>query len=305
MELAALSDHLNNVDASATCKAMVDPSAAPGSRNPCLVHIYPTGPGMGRRHSLSSDPLIIGRSEDCGICINDNSVSRRHVQIELRGEDHFATDLESMNGTFVNNVATAERKLEDGDYLRVGNCIYRFLSGGNVESDYHEEIYRLTIIDALTGVHNKRYFLEFLQRELARAQRHNLGLALVLIDVDRFKKINDEFGHLGGDLTLCELARCARQHIRQDELLARYGGEEFVVVLPEIDLESARAAAERLRQLVEVNPFSYAGKSYQVTISLGVAFTKGAEGITTTELIKRADSKLYEAKRDGRNRVVV
>jgi diguanylate cyclase (GGDEF)-like protein len=304
MELASLDDHLNKIDVTATCKAIIDPSAAIVSRNPCLVHIYPTGPGMGRRHSLGTGPLIIGRSEDCGICIKDNSVSRRHVQIELRGDDHYALDLESMNGTFVNNVSTVERKLEDGDYLRVGNCIYRFLSGGNVEADYHEEIYRLTIIDALTGIHNKRYFLEFLQRELARAQRRNLGLALLLIDVDRFKSINDELGHLGGDLTLCELAQCARQQIRQDELLARYGGEEFVIVLPDINLESARAAAERMRQLVEAHPFHYAGKSYQVTISLGVAFTMGTEAITSVELIQRADEKLYEAKRDGRNRVV-
>ncbi len=208
-----------------------------------------------------------------------------------------------MNGTQVNNVPTPERKLEDGDYLRIGNCIYRFLSGGNVEADYHEEIYRLTIIDALTEIHNKRYLLEFLDRELVRAARDDRQLALVLFDLDRFKAINDEFGHLGGDLTLRELAACVKQEIRQDELFARYGGEEFAVALPETNLDEATAVAERIRRLVEAHPFVYGGQSYQVTISLGVTATKATEVTQAADLIRRADEKLYLAKRQGRNRV--
>jgi diguanylate cyclase (GGDEF)-like protein len=287
-----------------TCRALPDPSPSSVNRKPCLVHIYPTGPGMGCRYSLGTRPLVIGRSNECEICINENSVSRRHVCIEFRGDGYYAVDLQSLNGTYVNNVPAPERKLEDGDYLRVGNCIYRFLSGGNVEADYHEEIYRLTIIDALTEIHNKRYFLEFLHRELVRAARRGRGLALVLFDVDRFKTINDEFGHLGGDLTLRGLAACVKQEIRQDELIARYGGEEFAIVLPETDLNAARALAERIRRLVASHRFQYGDRTYQVTISLGVAVTTGTEAITPTELINRADEKLYRAKREGRNRVV-
>jgi two-component system, cell cycle response regulator len=287
-----------------TCKSSPNPASASANRNPCLVHIYPTGPGMGCRHSLGPRPLLIGRSNDCEICINDNSASRRHVSIEFRGDEYYAIDLQSMNGTFVNNVAATERKLEDGDYLRVGNCIYRFLSGGNVEADYHEEIYRLTIIDALTEIHNKRYLLEFLDRELVRAARHGRRLALVLFDLDRFKAINDEFGHLGGDLTLREVAACVKKVIRQDELFARYGGEEFAVVMPETDLNDACAAAERIRQLIEAHPFQYSERTYHVTISLGVTVTTGSDVTGSTDLIKRADEKLYQAKNEGRNRVV-
>src|SRR5580658_9594583 len=128
MEAAALDNRLNKTDAMLTCKAIIDPSVVPGGRNPCLVYIYPTGPGMGRRHCLGTGPLMIGRSNDCEISINDNSVSRRHVRIELRGDGYYALDQQSMNGTFVNNVAGNVCKLEDGDYLRVGNCIFRFLS---------------------------------------------------------------------------------------------------------------------------------------------------------------------------------
>jgi diguanylate cyclase (GGDEF)-like protein len=247
---------------------------------------------------------VIGRNNDCEICINDNSASRRHVAIEFRGDAYYAVDLQSMNGTFVNNVPATEHKLADGDYLRVGNCIYRFLSGGNVEADYHEEIYRLTIIDALTEIHNKRYLLEFLDRELVRAARHGRRLALVLFDLDRFKAINDEFGHLGGDLTLREVAACVKKEIRQDELFARYGGEEFAIVMPETDLEDARAAAERIRQLLAAHPFQYGERAYHITISLGVTVTTGTDVTNSVDLIKRADEKLYQAKHDGRNRVV-
>ncbi len=287
-----------------TRRATPSPSVSSANRNPCLVHIYPTGPGMGCRHPLGTSPLVIGRNNECEICINDSSVSRRHVCIEYRPDGYYAVDLQSMNGTFVNNQPAPERKREDGDYLRVGNCIYRFLSGGNVEADYHEEIYRLTIIDALTEIHNKRYLLEFLDRELVRSARHSRQLALVMFDVDRFKVINDEFGHLGGDLTLRELAACVKKEVRQDELFARYGGEEFAIVLPETDLEHARAAAERIRRLVEAQPFHFGGKSYKVTISLGVSVTSGTDVSRAADLIRQADEKLYQAKRDGRNRVV-
>jgi diguanylate cyclase (GGDEF)-like protein len=285
-----------------TCRAP-EPSPSRVHRSPCLVHIYPSGPGMGCRHALTELPLLIGRSDDCKIRIQDNSVSRRHVRIEARGQGYHVVDLESMNGTFVNNIGVRDRQLEDGDYLRVGNSIFRFLNGGNVEADYHEEIYRLTIIDALTEIHNKRYFLEFLERELVRSARHGRGLALVLCDIDRFKSINDELGHLAGDLTLRALANCMKGEIRQDELLARYGGEEFALVFPETDLNAALMAAERLRQLVEAHPFQYSGKRYQVTISLGVAVTTGRKAVTVAELIRCADEKLYQAKNQGRNRV--
>src|SRR5216683_5965160 len=165
------------------------------SRNACLVHIYPTGPSMGTRYPIADGPVVIGRASDCDVRINDHSVSRRHARIQPGADGYYAVDLQSTNGTYINDMPASMYKLKDGDYLRVGNCIYRFLMGGNVEAEYHEEIYRLTIIDALTDIHNKRYLLEFLDRELARASRHDRHLALVLFDVDCFKAINDEFGH--------------------------------------------------------------------------------------------------------------
>jgi two-component system, cell cycle response regulator len=196
-------------------------------------------------------------------------------------------------------------RLKDGDYLRVGNCIYRFLTGGNVEAEYHEEIYRLTIIDGLTEIHNKRYLLEFLDRELARCERRRSPLALVLFDIDHFKRINDDFGHLAGDAVLRQLAAFVRDKVRREELFARYGGEEFAVVLPETPCESAVAFAERVREAVAAQTFEFDGRTMPITISLGVTDTAGAEVPRPEELIARADKALYRAKNEGRNCVRV
>jgi two-component system cell cycle response regulator len=274
-----------------------------GGRESYLVHIYPTGPGMGTLHALGDKPLVVGRCNDVDIHIKDASVSRRHARIQPGADGYYAIDLQSLNGTFVNDAPASMCKLKDGDYLRIGNCIYRFLTGGNVETEYHEEIYRLTIIDALTGVHNKRYLLEFLDRELARSQRYQRPLSVLMFDIDHFKSVNEEMGHLGGDFALRELTRRVKDGIRKEELFARYGGEEFAVVLPETDRAGAIAIAERIRSLVEARPFEFESHTFSITISLGVATTEGEEGLVPTDLLRQADDRLFVAKRAGRNRV--
>jgi diguanylate cyclase (GGDEF)-like protein len=285
-----------------------------------LVHIYPTGPGLGTCYPLVDSPCAIGRGDDCDIPLYHPSVSRRHAQIELSDDGFRVLDLGSTNGTFVNDrpvivaenleaqadvlIARPGQPLKDGDYLRVGNCIFRFLSSNNLEAKYHEEIYRLIIIDALTEIPNKRYLSEFLDRELARAARYRRSLAVVLFDLDRFKTINDRLGHLGGDFTLRELAAIVKACVRKEELFARYGGEEFVMVLPETSHERAVQVSERVRHLIATHAFHYDGQAFQVTVSMGVESICGEHGLTPTELLRRADAKLYEAKRAVSNRVV-
>lgn len=276
-----------------------------GRLEACLIHIYPSGTSIGRRYPLGSNTLVLGRGEGCDIRIQDHSVSRRHAQIEPTTDEYLVQDLGSTNGTFVNDVATtAARRLKDGDYLRVGNCIYRFLTGGNIESEYHEEIYRLTIIDGLTRVHNHRYLIDFLDREVARSGRHGRPLSVLMFDIDKFKGINDEHGHLCGDYVLRELSERLRHAVRREDLLARYGGEEFVQVLVEADRDQAMIAAERVRRVVADTAFQFESRSLPVTISVGVATTCGDTDMTTVGLLKSADEKLYAAKRAGRNQVV-
>jgi diguanylate cyclase (GGDEF)-like protein len=265
-----------------------------------LVVLY--GPDIGRRFALGPDS-VIGRASDATIPMDADSVSRRHARVFFDVGCHIFEDLGSTNGSFVNDRRVERAVLKDGDIIRVGAAILKFLSGANVEAAYHEEIYRLTILDALTGVHNKRFFLEFLEREISRSQRHDTTLALVLFDIDHFKNVNDAHGHLGGDTVLQEISRRLRPRIRREDLLARYGGEEFACVLPDTTRSGAGIFAEALRILVERDPIDYQGTPIAVTISLGVAVHTLDERSTSTELIRRADEKLYQAKNGGRNRV--
>jgi hypothetical protein len=163
---------------------------------------------MGRRYSLGENDIYIGRGEDNEIRINDGSVSRRHAKISCTPDGYQISDLKSTNGSFVNDLpCVGACPLADGSHVRVGNCIFKFLTGGNIEVDYHEEIYRLTIIDALTEIHNRRYLIDFLDRELARSIRHERPLSVIMFDIDHFKKVNDSHGHLCGDFVLRELGQ--------------------------------------------------------------------------------------------------
>ena len=274
------------------------------ARDACLVHIYPTGSAMGTRYALREKPLVVGRGDDCDVRITDNSVSRRHARIDHTADGYHVSDLGSTNGTFVNDrQLDGPYALHDGDYLRVGNCIYRYLAGGNIEAEYHEEIYRLTIQDGLTRAHNQRALTEFLDREVARSQRHHRPLSVLMFDIDKFKGINDTYGHLCGDFVLRELAGCVNETVRKEDLFARYGGEEFALVLVETGREEACVAGERVRARVEANAFRFETTPIRLTISVGVATTTGEEDVTPAALLKAADDRLYQAKRSGRNRV--
>lgn len=278
--------------------------ALPVSTDPaCLVLIYPSGTLLGRRYTLEREALTIGRHADCEIVVDLDSVSRRHARIQREGKAIVVHDLGSTNGTYVNQTQVTRRVLADGDQIKIGNAIFKFLSGGNVESSYHEAIYRMVIIDGLTEVHNKRYFIEFLERELARSARYNHALSLVMYDFDHFKKINDFHGHLAGDYVLREISRRLLGRIRKEEVLARYGGEEFIILLPETDHEGAMVFAEQIRKLVEDEPVRFEGDIIKVTISVGVATCKG-EVLEPEALLKLVDQHLYEAKDRGRNCVV-
>ncbi len=273
--------------------------------NACFIHIYPTGSNMGSRYPLSDKPLLIGRGEDCEIRIQDHSVSRKHARIDPSPDGVMLTDVGSTNGTFVNDVMIrGNAALHDGDYVRVGNCIYRFLVGGNVETEYHEEIYRLTIIDALTQTHNQRSMLEFLDRELVRSNRHARPLALVMFDIDWFKNVNDQLGHLAGDFALRELAACVKAIVRREDLFSRYGGEEFALVLVETNRQQSIEVAERIRSSIEQRLFRFEESEFHITVSMGICCTTGDESLSTKEMVRRADEKLYQAKRAGRNRIV-
>lgn len=272
--------------------------------NDCLVVIYTKEPGLlGKRFVLDGAVTRVGRGADNQIVLEGDSVSRRHAHIEKRGANWWIVDDGSTNGTYVNEgQIPKEALLKNSDRIKVGPTILKFLSGADAEAKYHEEIYRMTIVDGLTQIHNKRYLQEALDREVLRARRHSRDLSVVMFDIDFFKRINDQFGHLAGDYVLRELARVIQARIRRDEVFARYGGEEFVIVLPETPLPGAAALAENLRTRVQGHGFVFQNERIAVTISVGCSILT-EEDRSAQDLVQRADEKLYEAKRGGRNRV--
>lgn len=280
-----------------------DVSPPPEAVGPaCFVSIY--GPHLGKRWSLERDEMVIGRDAGSEIALPIDTVSRRHCQLRVHGSAVFLTDLGSTNGTALNDEtipANEEFALRSGDKVRVGSAILKFLRGGDVEGQYHEEIYRTMVQDGLTGASNRRFLTEFLEREMARCRRHHRALSLVLLDLDHFKQVNDGYGHLTGDEVLRTVAAIAREQVRREDCLARFGGEEFAVVLTETELIAARLFAERLRGTIELHEFHAGGDRVPVTISSGVA-SMTPDMREPAELIAAADTRLYEAKSAGRNR---
>jgi diguanylate cyclase (GGDEF)-like protein len=166
---------------------------------------------------------------------------------------------------------------------------------------------RLSITDALTGVFNRRYLMDQLQRELERAQRYQHPLSMMLCDVDHFKRINDTYGHQAGDDVLVSFAQTLRGALRETDWIARYGGEEFVVVLPETGIEHAHAVAERCRLNLATHPRQVVGTDVTVTASFGVTGWEPAMSadMVLDKLIAAADAGVYVSKSAGRNQVTV
>lgn len=268
----------------------------------CLVVIYSSDQRQfGKRHVLGEEPLTVGRGQENRLVLDNDSVSRRHCRIEKRNASWYVVDLDSTNGTYVNDQQVGEHALRRGDQVKIGDTIIKFLSGSDLEAQYHETIYRMTIIDGLTQIHNKRYLMETLEREIPRARRHGRPLSVVMFDIDHFKRINDTYGHLAGDYVLKELATLVKSRLRPDDVVGRYGGEEFCALLPETPVAGAAAIAEDLRRRVQERRFVFEGEHIPITVSLGCAELSGEMDVLS--LLKAADERLYEAKRGGRNRV--
>ena len=265
-----------------------------------IVVIY--GEFLGRRFQIDGAPLTIGRSQECTIQLADDSVSRQHCSVSPGDDGVVLVDLNSTNGTYVNDTAVSARHLHDGDRLQVGRSIFKFLTGSNIEQAYHEEIYRLKTTDGLTGANNKRSFDEELQREFHRFLRYGRPLLLVMFDIDLFKNVNDTYGHLAGDRVLSELGRLIGGAVRAEDTFCRYGGEEFALLLPEMALADGIRFAERLRADVEAARFEFDGMTIPVTISGGVAGAS-SDMPGPDRFVAAADELLYAAKRNGRNRI--
>jgi len=172
-------------------------------------------------------------------------------------------------------------------------------------AEANTELRRIAITDTLTQLANRRYFYSRLHEEFERAKRHTLVLALLMVDIDFFKPVNDTYGHQFGDLVLVRIAEIIRSTCRSIDLPARYGGEEFCILMPTSNLSDALILAERMRKHIEASAFTFQGSTSYLTVSTGIGVFPGPHVHTVDELIRVADTALYDAKQSGRNRVSV
>ena len=268
-----------------------------------LVRIHP--PGLSENLiPLRKPRTTIGRDETSDIEVVDDFTSRHHATLERIGGSVWVIDHGSRNGTFVNDERIDRRQLRAGDHVRVGNRIYKFLSADHPELQYHEAVYQMMTSDGLTNVANRRFFDDSFHRELVRCMRHSRPIAVLLLDIDHFKRINDLYGHLVGDECLRELCDRVQSVIRIDDLFARIGGEEFAIVITECGVAETRICAERVRSHVAAQPFGR-GRRLEIplTVSIGIAHSDGTSIPSTEEFLSSADKHLYRAKHEGRNRV--
>ena len=279
----------------------VEKLGEPGEKHAYILFL--SGPLVGKLHHLEEGTTTLGRAEDVDIFINDNRISRHHTQIDVQKNKVILKDLGSTNGTYINGKRVEDHALKDGDKIQISSAtIFKFAYQDKLENVFHKELYKMAVIDAVTGVYNKRFFSERFKEEFSHARRTAHPLSLMMIDVDHFKKTNDTYGHLAGDFALAHLANLVKAMIRNEDVLARYGGEEFAVILRNADEGGAYPLAERIRKKIEKNPLEFEGQTIAMTISIGIASLKENNTGTPEALIALADQMLYLSKQHGRNR---
>jgi diguanylate cyclase (GGDEF)-like protein len=282
------------------------PVAPAGGKRDRAYLVVLAGASVGEMYKLEAEKTIIGRGQKAQIRLFDDGISREHAQILIEGEKIYLQDLGSTNGTFCNGLKVDRRELVDGDKILVGSTtILKFTYHDNLDEMFQKQMYESALRDGLTKAFNKKYFTDRLESEFTFATRHESPLALVLFDIDFFKKVNDTHGHQAGDFVLSEISTLLSASLRAEDVFARYGGEEFAVICRGSDSAQAQVVGERLRKAVEAHRFVYDGTHIPVTISVGVAVLPNPAVKDANDIVGFADQALYKSKHGGRNRVTL
>lgn len=281
--------------------AAADSAPPVAGRPPRLLIV--SGIMLGHQIEVFDVPVTIGRATECTLSLPYPAVSRTHCRIYQNDGQVWIEDLGSTNKTYVNGHAiTGKILLNDGDQIGVGNSALKFFTGTSTEARYHQELINLATFDSLTGLYNRRHFMTLMEEECSRARREPVALSLIMLDIDFFKKVNDEMGHVAGDQALKLVSKVLGELAKPMMAVGRLGGEEFAVLCRNTTLADAAAHAEVLRQAIAGREFRYEGTLRPLTSSFGVA-TWQSSFEATTDLVKAADEQLYRAKGSGRNRV--
>jgi diguanylate cyclase (GGDEF)-like protein len=266
-----------------------------------------TGLEAGRTQVLLGHESVIGRGSQCDLSIDDGALSRRHCRVFRSGDTFVIEDLDSRNGTRVDGGAISFAvPLREGAIIHLASSVaIKFSLQDELEVQAQQRLYESAVLDALTGVHNRRHLDQRLRAELAFSARHQSPLSVLLLDIDHFKKINDTMGHPAGDAALRELGAQLQRSVRTEDIVGRYGGEEFVVIARGIPVAGAWTLAERIRRMVAALRVPHEGAMLSFTISIGVVTMDTDRAFPNPEgLLGAVDQALYKAKADGRNRCV-
>ena len=286
-------------------------SLANADRRPVLVAL--AGELLATPIPLDRPEVTLGRALEADVRVNDAKASRLHASITTEvdansGENVFRIrDLNSTNGTLVNGRSVTEETLRHGDKISIGDQLFRFELLDEIDRAFQQRIQRLLGHDELTGLLTSKSFFTELRREAARAEQTSQPFCVLMMDLDHFKTVNDNYGHLVGNRTLQDIGVIIKAALRSGDVAARFGGEEFAAFLLDADYLQGLVAAERVRRSIEQSVFSAstegatpASERFRLTLSVGVAcFPDDARD--PIRLVELADSALYRAKRNGRN----
>jgi two-component system, cell cycle response regulator len=291
-------------DADKTVQSISDDwSAAGDNRLPVLIVLR--GAHIGRRYLLNEQAMVIGRREAQAsvVIAGDPAISAAHCRIEHDpiGDDYALVDLGSTNGTRLNGEPVTRRTtLHDGDKILLGGAILKFTFHDVVEAEFHREVDRMMNIDELTGLVVLRVFEDRFRRTLAACAAAGRSLAVLMMDMDGLKKINDAHGHHVGAQTIAQVGRLLGRLLAPDGLVTRFGGDEFTAFAPDRDRDAAVELAETIRGALRAKPIDCGGVIVQPTISIGVAAFP-EDGAGAEKPTRCADEALYRAKAAGRN----
>ena len=308
LEIATLHESGLTQAYESSSQQIVDELAGAAQLEANLILIaHPEGKRLGTRVRLTPGSTVeIGRSPTADISLPEVlSISRQHAHVHYRGHRISLEDLGSTNGTYVNGrLIDALTVLRSGDRFQVAAVHFKFLHEQDPEHAYYETIYDLVTRDGLTEIYNKRKYDEEAEREIARAHCYERPLCLIMFDLDDFKLINDNYGHLCSDFVLKQVTSLVTEVLRPEQVFARVGGDEFVILAPETTLSGAEALAAKLRDRVASLDYRYCNFNVSVTCSFGVA-ELGSAMNDPEDLYGAADLALMRSKRGGRNRVQV
>ena len=287
--------------------ALEVPQSSPLGDAELIVIAHPDARWIGSRFRIPRQPRVaVGRADTADLRLSGSpSLSRHHATFHFSGEVATLEDAGSRNGTFVNGRRIVHAvALASGDRIQIGGVHCKFLHGLDVEAAYHDALLELATRDGLTGAYNRRFFEEELERQIERARARGDRLCLVLLDLDHFKRVNDQHGHVIGDQVLRELVAIARRCFGSEPVLARVGGEEFAFTCRESGATEAAALAETVRAAIAGHPLECLDAAERITCSFGVA-ELGTGDASGVDLYRRADQALYRSKNAGRDRVTI